>query len=221
MLKRHFKNTFLLAAATLMLFSFLIINRAISEEAASPVNHEKTVQSESGEATKEGAVEKDRTGDLIDLGYRFLNFALLVVILGYGIKKAKLTEYLSARIDEIRTNLDDQKKAKEEAEKRYQDIEAKLRDFESKKRDILEEYRKEGLAEKERIISDAKERADQIIIQSEATIKQELFSVQNRLKREIVDLSVGQAREIIIKEINEKDQDDLINEFIEKVGRIN
>jgi F-type H+-transporting ATPase subunit b len=204
----------------LMLFSFLTINHAFSEE-TQPTSHETTVQSESHEAGSEGAHEKDRTGDLIDLGYRFLNFTLLVVILGYGIKKAKVAEFLSARIDEIRTRLDDQKKAKEEAEKRYQDMEAKLRDFESKKRDILEEYQKEGLAEKSRIIRDARERADQMILQSEATINQELLSVRNKLKQEIVDLAVGQAREIIIKEINEKDHDELINQFIEKVGRLN
>jgi len=141
--------------------------------------------------------------------------------LGYGIKKAKLMDYLSARSEEIRSRLDDLKNGKEEAERKYQDIEAKLKDFESKRRDILEEYRKEGIAEKERIIRDARERADQIIVQSEATIKQEMLSVRNRLKQEIVDLAIGQARDIIQKEINEKDHDDLIDEFITKVGRLN
>jgi len=220
MLRGHLKRTFLLSAIIIILFSFLNFSQVFSEETP-PATHEKTVQAESHEAGAEGAHEQDRTADLKDLGYRFLNFALLVVILGYFIKKAKLAEYLSARIDEIRTRLDDQKKAKEEAEKRFQEIEIKLRDFESKKRDILEEYRKEGLAEKERIIRDARERADQIVVQSEATIKQELLSVRNRLKQEIVDLAIGQARDIIQKEINEKDHDDLINEFITKVGRLN
>jgi len=220
MLRGHLKRTFLLSAIIIILFSFLNINHAFSEETP-PAAHEKTVQAESSEGGAEGAHEKDRTGDLIDLGYRFLNFTLLVVVLGYGIKKAKLMDYLSARSEEIRSRLDDLKNGKEEAERKYQDIEAKLKDFESKRRDILEEYRKEGIAEKERIIRDARERADQIIVQSEATIKQEMLSVRNRLKQEIVDLAIGQARDIIQKEINEKDHDDLIDEFITKVGRLN
>jgi F-type H+-transporting ATPase subunit b len=219
MLRGYFKKTYLLSAVFLIVFSFFICSPAISEEAVPPAD--QTVQAESGEAETEGSHEADRTGDLIDLGYRFLNFTLLVVILGFAIKKAKLMDYLSARSDEIRIKLDDLKKGKEEAERKYQDIEAKLKDFESKRRDILEEYRKEGIAEKDRIIRDAGERANQIIAQSEATIKQELLSVRSRLKQEIVELAIGQAREIILKEINEKDHDDLINEFIEKVGRIN
>jgi F-type H+-transporting ATPase subunit b len=220
MLRGHLKKTFLVSAITIILFSFLNFSQVFSEETP-PAAHEKTVQAESAESGTEGAQEKDRTGDLIDLGYRFLNFALLVAVLGYGIKKAKLMDYLSARSEDIRARLDDLKNGKEEAERKYQDIEAKLKDFETKRMDILEEYRKEGIAEKERIIRDAKERAGQIIVQSEATIKQELLTVRNRLKQEIVDLAIGQARDIILKEINEKDHDDLINEFIAKVGRLN
>jgi F-type H+-transporting ATPase subunit b len=221
MLRVHFKKTYLLPAVFLIVISFLICGPAISEEAVHQPGHEKTVQAESEEAGTEGYHEADRTADLIDLGYRFLNFTLLVVILGFGIKKAKLMDYLSARSDEIRTRLDDLKKGKEEAEKKYQDIETRLKDFESKRRNILEEYKKEGIAEKDRIIRDARERANQIIAQSEATIKQELSSVRNRLKQEIVDLAIVQAGDIIRKEINEKDHDDLINEFITKVGRLN
>jgi F-type H+-transporting ATPase subunit b len=219
MLRGNFKKTYLLSAVFLIVFSFFICGPAISEEEVHPAD--QTIQTESGETTTEGSHEEDRTGDLIDLGYRFLNFTLLVVILGFAIKKAKLMDYLSARSDEIRTKLDDLKKGKEEAERKYQDIEAKLKDFESKRRDILEEYRKEGIVEKNRIIHEAGERAKQIVTQSEAAIKQELLSVRSRLKQEIVELAIGQAREIILKEINEKDHDDLINEFIEKVGRIN
>lgn len=221
MFRVHFKKTYLFSAVFFIVISFFICNQAISEEASHPSDQTKTVQAESNEAGAEGSHEADRTGDLIDLGYRFINFTLLVVILGFGIKKAKLMDYLSARSDEIRTKLDDLKKGKEEAERKYQDIETKLKDFESKKRDILEEYRKEGIAEKDRIIRDARERANQIVAQSEATIKVELLSVRSRLKQEIVELAIGQAREIILKEINENDHDDLINEFIEKVGRIN
>jgi F-type H+-transporting ATPase subunit b len=220
MLRRYFKKTYLFSAIFLMLVSCFVYGPALSEETGHSADQTKTVQAESDKAEAESS-STDRSADLIDLGYRFLTFTLLVVILGFGIKKAKLVDYLSARSDEIRAKLDDLKREKEEAEKKYQEIEAKLNDFESKKKDILEEYRKEGIADKDRIISEAKERANQIINQSEATIKQELFSMRNKVKQEIVDLAIGQAREIIRKEINDKDHDDLINEFIEKVGRIN
>ena len=220
MLRGYFKRTYLFSAIFLMLVSCFVYGPALSEETGHSADQTKTVQAESGKAEAESS-SADRSADLIDLGYRFLTFTLLVIILVVGIKKAKLMDYLSARSDEIRAKLDDLKREKEEAERKYQEIESKLKDFESKKKDILDEYRKEGIADRDRIIAEAQERADQIINQSEATIKQELLSVKSKVKQEIVDLAIGQARAIIQKEINDKDHDDLINDFIERVGRIN
>ena len=111
-------------------------------------------------------------------------------------------------------------KEKEEAESRCQDVEKQLKDFEEKRRAIIDQFRKEGLAEKEKIIAEAKERVTQIIEQSELTIQQEIQAARDRLKHEVVDLAAQKAREIIEKEIDEKDQDNLVNEFIERVGKI-
>jgi F0F1-type ATP synthase membrane subunit b/b' len=41
------------------------------------------------------------------------------------------------------------------------------------------------------------------------------------LKREVAGLAAQKAGEIIDKELDEKDQDNLVNEFIEKVGKTN
>ena len=60
----------------------------------------------------------------------------------------------------------------------------------------------------------------QIIEQSELTIQQEIQAARDRLKHEVVELAAQKAREIIEKEMDEKDQDNLVNEFIERVGKI-
>jgi len=144
-----------------------------------------------------------------------------VIILFVVIKRTKVMDHLSTRGEEIKQRLSDLKREKEEAESRYQELETKLRDFETKRKGILDQYRKEGLAEKNKIISEAKERVKQILEQSELTIQQEMESSRNRLKREIVELAAQRAQEIIAKEMDEKDQDNLINEFIERVDKIN
>jgi len=36
-----------------------------------------------------------------------------------------------------------------------------------------------------------------------------------------VDVAARKAKEIIVKEIKDSDQDNLVNEFIEKVGKLN
>ena len=76
------------------------------------------------------------------------------------------------------------------------------------------------MIEKEKIISDAQERVNQIIAQSEISIQQEIQSARERLKKEVVDLAAKKAQEIIAKEIDEKDQDQLVNDFLERVGKI-
>ena len=163
---------------------------------------------------------KDRSADLRDLLYRFINFALLIIILFVAIKKSGLKDSLTGRIDEIKQRLEDLSREKEEAEGKYQDVEKQLRDFEAKKKEIIEQFQNEGQAEKERIIAEANERAKQIVKQAELTIQQEMQSAKDRLRREVMELAAGKAQEIIAKEMTDEDQDRLVSEFIERVGKI-
>jgi F-type H+-transporting ATPase subunit b len=162
----------------------------------------------------------DRSGDLLDLLYRFINFALLCIILFVVIRKIPIKDFFAARTEGIRQRLEDLTKGKVEAEKGYRKIEEKLRKFEEEKAAILDQYRQEGMAEKEKIIAEAKERVKQIIESSELTIKQEVHLARGRLKQEVADLMAQKAKEILEREIKDKDQDRLVDEFIEKVGRI-
>ncbi len=180
----------------------------------------ESVHESSSEGSHGGEKGKDRSADLRDLLYRFINFALLIIILFVAIRKSGLKDSLVGRIDEIKQRLEDLRKEKEEAESRYQDIEKKLRDFEANKREIIEQFQNEGQAEKERIIAEANERAKQIVEQAELTIQQEMQSAKDRLRREVMQLAATQAQEIIAKEMTDEDQDRLISEFIERVGKI-
>jgi len=163
---------------------------------------------------------RDRKADLKDLLYRFINFALMLFTLIWGLKKARIKDFFSSRSEEIKKKLDSLKRGKEEAEKRYREIEKKLQEFEKEKENILERFRKEGIAEKERIIAEAKQRVKQIIEQAELTIEQEMNSAKERLKEDVVDLAAEKAQQIISRKITDKDQEHLVNEFLERVEKI-
>jgi F-type H+-transporting ATPase subunit b len=217
MLKVLKRKRYIIPAAFFLVFTLFIFTPAMASEDTQSAGNE-SVHSVSNEGGSDH--EQDRSGDLRDLLYRFINFTLLVIILFIVLKKTGVKDLLSSRSDEIRQRMEDLKKEKEEAESRYQDIEKQLKEFEEKKKDIIDQFRNEGLAEKDRIISEAKERVEQIIEQSELTIQQEIQSAKDRLKRDVVDLAAQKAREIIAKEIDEDDQDKLVDEFIERVGKI-
>ena len=162
----------------------------------------------------------DRTADLLDLLYRFMNFALMVIILIWAVRKAGLKESLAVRIEGIRQSLETLRAEREGSRARYLELEQKIKNFEAEKEGILEQFRKEGEAEKVRIISEARKRAEQIAEQSGLIIAREIQSAKERLQRDVMNLAAQRAQEVIRKTITDKDQDRLVNEFIGKVEKI-
>jgi F-type H+-transporting ATPase subunit b len=162
---------------------------------------------------------QDRSADLKDLLYRFINFALLVIILFVVLKKVGIKQFFVSRSEEIKKKLEELNSGKEEAERKYRELEKRLEEFEEKKKEITEQLRAEGLAEKERIINEARSRVNQILEQAETTIQREIQGARDRLKGEVLALATGQAEKIIARGMTEEDQDRLVNDFIERVGK--
>lgn len=217
-------KTFALIALILLVSSVLLWDQAFPSEGSSAGGHGEATETVSvgdtgdAEAAGHGA---DRTGDLLDLLYRFINFFLLVVILGWALKKADIKGMLSKRTEEIREKLESLKRDKEEAERKYKEVEARLREFEKERERIINDYQREGQAERDRIIEEARRKVQKIMEQAEFAIRQEIQSARDRLREEVVDLAAQQAQEIISKKITEEDQVRLVNDFIERVGKIN
>jgi F-type H+-transporting ATPase subunit b len=161
----------------------------------------------------------DRSADLLDLLYRFINFALLVIILFLVLRKVPLKEYFSSRIEGIKKELEDLKRQRQAAEAKARDLESKLKAFEAERKEILAQYRADGLAEKERILAEAGVRTKQILEQAEVTIRHEMQTAKEKLKQEIVALAAQRAEEIIAREMTDSDQDRLVSEFIDKLGK--
>jgi F-type H+-transporting ATPase subunit b len=161
------------------------------------------------------------SGRLVDLLYRCINFALLVIILFVVIRKTAIKDFFSMRREEIKKRFADLNREKDEAEARYGELEEKLKAFEIKKKEIIEQFKAEGAAEKEKIIAQAKERATHILTQADLTIEREIKAAKDRLRQEVVNIAAQRAQEIIAKEIKESDEDQLVKEFIEKVEKLN
>lgn len=161
----------------------------------------------------------DRSGDLLDLLYRYINFSLLVIILFIVLRKLPIKEYFSSRIEGIKKELEELKRQREAAERKAQELESKLKAFEGERKEILEQFRADGLAEKERILAEAGERAKQMLEQAGVSIQYEIQTAKEKLKQEVVALAAQRAEEIIAREMTDKDQDRLVNEFIERLGK--
>jgi len=170
-------------------------------------------------AAGDAAHGQDRSADLKDLFYRIVNFSLLVIILFVALKKVGIKQFFVSRGEEIQKKLVELNKNKEEAEKKYRELEKRLQEFDKHKEDVLEQFRAEGLVEKERIVAEARLRVNQIIEDAEAAIGQEMKEARERLKSDVAALTTRKAEEILLKEMTEKDQNKLVNDFIERVGK--
>lgn len=170
-------------------------------------------------AAGEQAHGQDRSGDLRDLLYRFINFALLLIIIFWVMKKVGIKQLFVSRIEAIRKKLEELNRGKEEAERKYRELEKRLQEFEAKRKEIIEQFKAEGLAEKERILNEAQSRVEQILAQAETTVQQEIEAARDRLEGEVLALATRQAEEIIAREMTKEDQDWLVNDFIERVGK--
>lgn len=173
--------------------------------------------------THEAAAHGDdhEAAQLKDLLYRFINFALLVIILVVVLRKAAVKDFFSNRAAEIKRRLEDLRNDRDAAERRYRELEEKLKDFEARKQEIIEQYKAEGAEEKEKIIQEARERAKQMLAQADVTIQREMQGAIERLKQEVVEAAAQKAQEIISRDISDSDQERLVNEFIERVGKVN
>jgi F-type H+-transporting ATPase subunit b len=169
----------------------------------------------------EHAGAHDSSKMLVDLLYRGINFTLLVIILVVVLKKVGIKDFFESRREEIRTKMDDLKNEKGAAEARLKELETRLKELEVKRDEIIAEFKKDGAAEKDRIIAEAKERSAQMLAQADLAIEREIDSAKEKLKQEIVNAAALKAEEIISREIKETDQDAMVNEFIERVEKLN
>ena len=160
------------------------------------------------------------SGALWDLLYRIINFALLVIVLVWAIRKSSIKDFFAGRRDEIKKTFEDMNREREEAEALRIELEKKVREFEIQKKEIIDQMRAEGRAESDKIIAQAKVRASQIIAYADAAIQREVLTAKDKLRGEMMEMAAKGAEEVIARSITDEDQDHLVNEFIERVEKL-
>ena len=149
-----------------------------------------------------------------------LNFAILVYILvRFG--KKPVSDALKGRIESIQNAFDDLEARRLEAEQKYAEYERKLSGIDEQAKHMLETFREQGQAEKEKIIARARDTAETIKAQAEFYVQQELVKAKTKLQAEVADMAVKMAEELIRKNLDEQDHHRLISEYLERVVQKN
>lgn len=154
---------------------------------------------------------------LMDLLWRALNFACLVIILVLTLKKP-IANGLGGRRESIKAQFEELEAQKAEAEKKYKDLETKLSRIDEEVKNIIEAAVAQGEIEKQRIIDDANRAAGDIKRQADMAVQQALADATRHLRVEVAEQAVLMAEELCKKNLQESDQNKLIEDYLEKVG---
>lgn len=165
----------------------------------------------------EGAHHVDTAKQLKDFAWRVLDFAALLALVIWALKKANVKGMLAGRQADIEKALREAAEAKEAAEKKFAEYSEKLAAANKEIDDIYVAIRNEGEAEKVRIIAEARAMAEKIREQTTQTANQEVLKARTELRVEAARLAVELAEKSIQEKIVQDDQNRLVGEYLTKV----
>ena len=148
--------------------------------------------------------------------WRVMNFVVLLVALIFILRKP-ISQALSSRIKDIREQLESLETQKTEAEKQLAQYNEKLSQLESEAEKIVEGYIKQGNEAKAKILKEAQESAEKLQAQARRSIEHEFDKARQELQRDVVEKSLVKAEETLKKAITAKDQNKLVDEYLDKV----
>ncbi len=170
----------------------------------------------SGVVAASGGGEQGSKGWVATDTYKVMNFAVLAIGLFLLLRKP-VSQALNDRIKGIKEQLSELEEKKEEAEKKLAEYNEKFLKLDKEAEQIVAEYIKQGNDAKTRILKEAESAALKLEEQAKKNIENEFKKAKSKLHEEILEQALVKAEDIIQNKITSKDQDKLVNEYLEKV----
>ncbi len=147
---------------------------------------------------------------------RVLNFVVLAIVMVWLFKKFGVPA-LNGRIEGIKEDLEDLEAKKQAAKKELAKYREQLELLDKEAEKIIDEYTRQGEDAKDRILKEAESAADKLKDQATRNIEYEFDRARQQLQKDVVEKALTKAEQIIKARISEKDQDRLVDEYLEKV----
>ena len=170
----------------------------------------------SGVAAASGGGEGKSKGWVATDTYKVMNFAVLAIGLFILLRKP-VAQALNDRIKGIKEQLSELEEKKEAAEKKLAEYNEKFLKLDREAEQIVAEYITQGNEAKARILKEAESAALKLEEQAKKNITNEFKKAKSKLHEEILEQALVQAEDIIQNKITSKDQDKLVDEYLEKV----
>jgi F-type H+-transporting ATPase subunit b len=151
-----------------------------------------------------------------ELMWQAVNLALLLGVL-FAVARKPITAYFAERREQIKNDIKSADKLLAESKKQFSEWQGKLVELEAEVQTIRDETRQRAQDERDQIVAAAHDSAERIRSDAVAAVDQELRRAQVELREEAANLAVDLAASIITEQVDDRDRDRLLDEFITRV----
>jgi F-type H+-transporting ATPase subunit b len=154
------------------------------------------------------------TGTII---FTLINTLILFMIIKHLLfgRVNKIIEERQADVTNTYKKADESLENAKKQEETYNNIMANAKDEAAQ---IVKSATQKALIRSDEIMLQAKNNANNVLEKANLDIEREKIRAKNEIKYEISDIALMMAQKVISKEIDKKDHEKLINDFIENVG---
>ncbi|WP_096156360.1 MULTISPECIES: F0F1 ATP synthase subunit B [Bacillus] len=132
----------------------------------------------------------------------------------------KLMDMMKQRENHIAGEIDAAERSNQEAKKLLEQQTAALKEARLEAQGLVENAKKIAEDQKSDIVKAAQEEANRLKEAAKKEIQQEKEQAVVALREQVASLSVLIASKVIEKELNEKDQQKLIDDYVKQVGEV-
>ena len=151
-----------------------------------------------------------------ELLWQAVNLVLLLGVL-FAVARKPITAYFAERREQIKEDIQKADKLLAESKKQFSEWQGKLVELEAEVQTIRDETRQRAHDERDQIVAAAHDSAERIRSDAVAAVDQELRRAQVQLREEAANLAIDLAASMITEQVDDRDRDRLLDEFITRV----
>ncbi len=167
-------------------------------------------------------VEIDIAGKLFPNLFTMITQLISTGVLFYFFKKflwGPLQDYMGKRAAFIEANINEASEMNAKAKVHMEESEKLARASALEYRDVVERAKQDAEVQSNKIIEEAKQTASKRLEQAEKQIESEKQKAEHEMRQEMVEIAMEATRKIVQKEMDEKANRDLIQDFIDGVNK--
>lgn len=149
---------------------------------------------------------------------QILNFLILVVLLR-AVAYKPVARLLQQRSDKIKNDLDKAEADRKAAEQTLEQYKVQLSDAHQKAQAIVDKANLTARQEHDAAVEETRREIERMKQTAQAEIESERNRAMEEMKSQIVSLSFVAAGKIVSKNIDTKENDKLVNDFISKLDK--